>query len=159
MPQPCTVCLHPDREAIDRALVGGEPARTVASRYVTLGRMAVQRHKENHLPATLARAQDAAEVAHADDLLGQVRDLQGKALGILEKAEGAGQLMVALAAIRETRGCLELLGKLMGEIDDRPQVNVLVMPEWLALRSRIVTALVPYPEARAALAEVLSAGD
>ena len=158
MPRLCSVCVHDQRAAIDQALVNGTAFPALAALY-RVSEDALGRHKANHLPATLARAQDAAEVAHADDLLGQVRDLQAKALGILTKAENSGQLMVALAAIRETRGCLELLGKLMGEIDDRPQVNVLVMPEWLALRSRIVTALVPYPEARAALAEVLSAGD
>src|SRR3712207_3703839 len=103
MPQPCSVCQHRERGAIDRALVAGEPARTVASRYVTLGRMAVQRHKENHLPASLVKAQEAAEVAHADDLLSQVRDLRDKALGILTKAERAGDLKTALLAIREAR--------------------------------------------------------
>jgi hypothetical protein len=35
---------------------------------------------------------------------------------------------------------------------------VLVSPEWLALRGRIVGALARYPEARLALVEVLDAG-
>ena len=87
--------------------------------------MAVQRHRDEHLPELLTKAHDAAEAAHADDLLGQVRMLQARALTVLDTAEAAGQLMPALAAIREARGCLELLGKLMGEIDERPVVNVL----------------------------------
>ena len=158
MPRTCTVCTHPQREAIDRALVSGQPVRSLVSRYVTkrgrpLGHMALYRHKDEHLPATLVKAHVAAEVAHADALLSQVRELRDRALAILDRAEEDGQLMPALAAIREARGCLELLGKLMGEIDERPQVNVLVSPEWLTLRAAILAALVPYPEAQAAVAE------
>src|SRR5579884_1837395 len=67
----CTVCRHADRTAIDQALVAGEPVRAVASRYVTLGYMAIQRHKDEHLPATLRKAHAAEEVARADDLLAQ----------------------------------------------------------------------------------------
>src|SRR5688500_18113467 len=118
--------------------------------------MAVQRHAAEHVPETLAKAHEAAEAANADSLLGQVRSLQARALAILDRAEADGQLMPALAAIRETRGCLELLGKLMGELDERPQVNVLVAPEWLALRGTILAALSPFPEARAAVAARLS---
>ena len=158
MPRPCSVCGHPARQAIDKALVADTAFPALAALY-RVSEDALGRHKANHLPATLARAQDAAEAAHADDLLGQVRNLRDKALGILKTAEDAGQLTVALAAIREARATLELLAEMEGEINRQPVINLLVMPEWLALRARIATALVPYPEARAALAEVLSAGD
>ncbi len=42
-----------------------------------------------------------------------------------------------------------------GELDDRPQVNVLVAPEWLAVRSAVLAALAPYPAARVAVANRL----
>ena len=55
MARTCTVCSHPDRAEIDRALVGGEPCAAVAARYRTeLGRMAVQRHRGEHVPELLA---------------------------------------------------------------------------------------------------------
>ncbi len=160
MAMTCTVCRHPARAAIDAALVADEPVRAVASRYVTqsgrpLGHMALYRHKDECLPATLVKAQEAAEVANADTLLAQVRTLQARALGILDTAEGTGQLMAALAAIREARGCLELLGKLMGELDERPVVNVLVSPEWHQVRGVLLSTLQPYPDARAAVAGAL----
>jgi hypothetical protein len=150
MPRSCTVCEHPDREAIDRALVGDASNRSVASLY-DVSEAAVRRHKANHLPAKLAIAQAAEEVAQADTLLGQVRDLQQRALKILDKAEEAGELKTALGAIREARGNLELLAKLLGELDDRPQINVLISPEWLELRAVIVGALEPHSEARGAV--------
>jgi hypothetical protein len=77
------------------------------------------------------KARDLEEVAQADDLLVQVRDLQAHALDILERAEEVGELRTALAAISQARGNLELLGKLAGELDERPVVNLNVSPEWL----------------------------
>lgn len=147
MPRTCTICQHPDREAMDRALVGGTALSEVAAKY-RASDDALSRHKANHLPATLVMAEKAAEVAEAGDLLDQVRNLQGRALTILGKAEEAGELRTALGAIREARGNLELLAKLLGELDDRPQVNVLISTEWLQLRARIIAALDHHPQAR-----------
>jgi hypothetical protein len=159
VPRRCTVCAHPQLELINRALVGGEPYRSVANRYESLSQAAVQRHQENHLPATLAKAREAEEVAHADGLLKAVRSLQERTLAILEAAEDSEQHRIALAAIREARSNLELLAKLLGELDERPQVNVLVSPEWLELRAVIVGALEPHPEARGAILRALEGSD
>jgi hypothetical protein len=87
-----------------------------------------------------------------------VRDLQERALDILGKAEEAGELRTALGAIREARGNLELLAKLLGELDERPVVNLNLSPEWLELRAVIVTALEPHPEARGAVLRALESG-
>jgi hypothetical protein len=146
MPRRCTVCDDPERHGIDEALVSGAPYRSVAKRF-ELSESAVYRHKVEHLPAQLLKAREVEEAARADDLLDQVRDLQAHALDILERAEKAGDLRTALAAISQARGNLELPGKLAGELDERPQVNVLVSPEWLKLRAVIVGALEPHPAA------------
>ena len=159
MPRSCTVCEHPEREEIDRALVGETSNLSVSSLF-GVSESAVRRHKANHLPAKLVMAQGAEEVARADSLLDQVRDLQDKALGILDKAEDAGELRTALGAIREARGNLELLAKLLGELEERPQVNILVSPEWLSLRTKLLYAVNPYPEARGSVLRALEgAGD
>ena len=157
MPRACTVCTHPDLEAINRALVEGTPNRRIASQHDVTER-AVRNHKANHLPETLAKAQEAEEVAQADDLLGQVQDLQARTLAILEAAEGSKEHRTALAAIREARSNLELLAKLLGELDERPQVNLLVSSEWLELRAVIVGALEPYSDARGAVLRALESG-
>ena len=150
MPRTCTVCTHPEREAIDQALIDGESTGKISGRYRTIDERALRRHRSNHLPATLSKAHEAEEVARADNLLGRVEDLQARTLAILEAAEETGELRTALGAIREARGNLELLAKLLGELDERP-VNVLISPEWLELRAVIVTALEPHPEARGAV--------
>jgi hypothetical protein len=156
VPRSCTVCAHPKREEIDRALVGGVSAAEISGRYRTVGERAVRRHRSNHLPAKLVMAEKAAEVAEADTLLEQVKGLQGRAYAILDRAEEAGELRTALSAIREARGNLELLAKLLGELDERPVVNLNVSPEWLELRAVIVTALEPHPEAMGAVVGALS---
>jgi hypothetical protein len=158
MPRSCTICEHTDREAMDEALVGGASNRSVASLY-DVSEAAVRRHKANHLPAKLVMAHAAEEVAQADTLLEQVRDLQERALDILDKAEEAGELRTALGAIREARGNLELLAKLLGELDERPVVNLNLSPEWLELRAVMVAALEPYSEARESVLRALESGD
>jgi hypothetical protein len=151
VPRTCTVCTHPKREAIERELVAGEASfRNIAGRFGSSA-TALHRHKAEHLPVKLAKAQEAQEVAQADDLLAGMRDLQARTLAILEAAEGIQQHRTALAAIREARSNLELLAKLLGELDERPTVNVLVSPEWLELRAVLVGALEPYSEARGAV--------
>ncbi len=156
MPRICTVCASPNREEIDTALIAGEPVRSVASRYVTIGRMAVQRHKDDHLPATLAKAHEAGKVAHADDLLGQVRQLRGKAISILMQAERAGDLKTALMGVREARACIELLAEMEGELNRNPVVNIILSPEWTRLRAVIIAAIAPYSDARLAIAARLA---
>ena len=158
MPRRCTVCDHPERHSIDEALVTGAPYRSVAKRFER-SESAVYRHKTEHLPAHLLKAKEVEEAARADDLVDQVRNLQAHALDILERAEKAGDLRTALAAISQARGNLELLGKLAGEIDERPVVTLNVSPEWLGLRAVIVGALEPHPAAHRAVVRALESMD
>ena len=82
------------------------------------------RHQQEHLPAALVKGKDAEEVAHGDSLLDQVRSLQGKALAILVQAEAAGDLRAALGAVREARGNLELLAKMLDLMNMSHEVDV-----------------------------------
>jgi hypothetical protein len=152
MPRSCTICEHPHRDSIDRALVGDSSNLSVSALF-GVSESAVRRHKSNHLPAKLVMAQQAKKVVEADDLLDQVRDLHARTLAILEAAERTNQHRTALSAIREARSNLELLAKLLGELDDRPQVNILISP---TVQTAIIAALGPYPEARLAVAHALN---
>jgi hypothetical protein len=114
------------------------------------------RHRGNHLPAAMAHAQAAAEVAQADGLLGQLQQLQADARRIGSKAEDAGDLKTALMGVRELVRIVELTAKMVGELDDRPQVNVLLAPEWTTVKVTLLAALRPFPEARIAVAQRLA---
>jgi len=154
MPRACSVCQHEHRDRIDPVLLAGASYRAIARQFA-LSKDAVARHCADHLPETLAKAQQAADVAHADDLLAEVRTLQQTALTLLGKAEAAGDLRTALVGVREVRACLELLARLLGELDERPQLNILITPAFVTVQAAIITALAPYPEARAAVAAAM----
>jgi len=146
MPRVCTACNHPSKVEIDRMLVEGEPYRSIAKQF-SLSDAAVYRHK-SHLNGTLLKAKEAKEIAQADNLLEQVRNLQTRALNILSKTEEAEDWRAATGAIREARGCLELLGKLAGELQEGQTINVIVSPQWVELRTTIIKALEPHPESK-----------
>ncbi len=156
MARTCTICTHPERQAIDQALVAGGAMRPLAALY-RVSPDAIERHAASHLPQALSKAQDAAEVAHADDLLGQLKDLQGRTLGILTQAEEAKDLRTALQGVAQARGNLELLAKLAGQLAQEGTVNLVVSPEWVMVRAELLGALTPYPEARLAVAGRLAA--
>ena len=98
-----------------------EPNRRLADQYAVT-EQAIRRHKAEHLPAHLVKAQRAHEVAGADALLQEVRALRSKAFSLLLAAEKSGDLKTALLGVREARGCLALLAKLQGQLDERPAV-------------------------------------
>ena len=105
----------------------------------------------------MVKANEARELANAESLVDQVRKLQQRTEIIWERAERNEDGKLGLGAIREARGILELLAKLAGEIDSRPQVNILLSPEWVRVRSVLVEALMPFPEARVAVSRCLVA--
>jgi len=99
----------------------------------------------------LVKSAQAAEIAQADELLAEVRGLHARTLAILEASEHSHEHRTALAAIREARGNLELLAKLLGELDERPVINITSSPVWVQIRTAIVVALEPHPAARDAV--------
>ncbi len=158
MPRRCTVCDHAERTEIDQALVRGATLWEIAGNF-GISKSAVHRHAEAHIPEALKLAQRASEAAHGDALLGQVLDLRDRALGVLTKAEGAEDHRTALAAIREARATVELLAKLVGELDERPVINVATFyasPEWGQIQALVMAVMEPYPEARQELAQGLT---
>ena len=155
MPRTCTVCAHDEHHSINVALIHRESFRTISDCH-GLSQTALKRHSRDHLPKLLVEAKQAVEAADADDLLGEVRDLQARTLAILEATEETHEHRVALAAIREARCNLELLARILGELDERPVTNILVSAEWVSVRTVMMEALGPYPEARIAVAEQLS---
>ena len=154
MSRRCSICDHPQSEAIDAAVIAGASYRDIAAWHgVTTS--SLSRHVRGHLIKTLAAARNAEVVANGDDLLAQVASLSRQAQRIKDKAEREGDLKTALAGIRELCRLIELLAKLRGELDERPVVNVLVSPQWIEVRAVLLEALSSFPQARAAAAAAL----
>jgi len=110
----CRICSSPDRAGIDKALVEGRSLRDIAGQYA-VHRSSLDRHKA-HIAQKLTKAKQAEQVTEATSLLSRVEGLMSRCETIYERALKAGKWMGAAAAAREIRGCLELLGKLQGEL-------------------------------------------
>ena len=102
-----------------------------------------------------ARETTAARLENAASYLDQLILLRQKAADILETAAEAGDLKTALVGIREARGCIETLARIEGQLKDSPQITIINSPEWLELRTIIVSALRPHPEALEAVLDAL----
>lgn len=154
MPQPCSICIHPEREAIDAALVAGTPNRRIATQY-GMSEGAVRRHKA-HIPPEVARARDAEKVFGREALAARIVRLVEHTEATLKMTD-APEASIAdrCVAAREVRGNLTLIAKIAGEIQTAPTVNVIQSPEWIEVQTVILHALAPYPDARIAVADAL----
>lgn len=126
----CTICGHPQRKEIDRALVGGESDRSIASR-LGLSRGAVLRHAKAHVrPAKVAppTAATAARMARAAEAQAEVveavveqdratldlfAELRVRTMGYLDQAEKALPIV-------------DKMGNVLGEKVDWPAVSALL---------------------------------
>ena len=123
MPMPCATCKHPRRAQIDEALVTGEATFLELSNAYDLSPAALHRHK-GHIPAALVAAKQAREAGEATRLLERVESLIHDCRNIAAKAQRAKQWIAATGALREVRFCLELLGKLSGELQQGSVLQV-----------------------------------
>src|SRR5215210_2726009 len=156
MPRTCSICGHDERRDIEVALVKREPYRHIAARFsVSTG--ALQRHTKDHLPDRLLKAHERQDVQEALDVVGQLRTSNEVSLAILEEARDVGDPSIALRAAGRVLKQMEFKAKLLGQLDERPQMNLYLSSEWLSLRALIFGALGPYREARDAVVAALEA--
>ncbi len=140
----CTICNHPQRVEIDKALISGATYREIAQKY-GVSKDALYRHRKNgHIAEHIAKAARKKEIkqareiasvvevkarneaANAETLLQQITSLKDRALTILDNAEREGTREACLA-LGEVRRTLEFLAKITGELQDgKPAVNVTV---------------------------------
>ena len=217
MPRVCSICSHPERAAIDKAIAAGAGAPGLSTLF-HVSDQAIYRHRDEHLPAELVRAVEAERRADALDVMAELRrcfervnllfdacdrwlrdpadpsrydigpraeelmvtyqeagaegrpvmrkaplsrllaKVEGQVLGVvMVETKHADPRDLVLKAADRLRHQSELLARLIGELDDRPQINLLLAPEWLEVRAALLEALAPFPDARAAVAERLLA--
>ena len=156
MPQSCSICTHPQRAEIEKALVAGEALRDIAGR-CPVSRSALHRHKQDHLPAHLAKAHEEESIGQAIDVVRQLKAINAACLEILQSSRADKKHSISLRAVDRIQKQIELQARLIGELQDSgPTVNVLIAPEWQEVRVNVLQALTPYPEARSAVAQVLT---
>jgi hypothetical protein len=104
----------------------------------------------------MVKAAEVEDVRQALDVVAQLKAINSASLQVLADARRAGDGELALKAVDRVFRQIELQAKLLGELDDRPVVNVLLAPEWLQLRGALLSALTPYADARMAVAGALA---
>jgi hypothetical protein len=161
----CTICNHPQRVEIDKALVEGETLRNVAKRF-DVSYSAVGRHKRNgHIAEQIAKAakkkeikqakeivaavekKERKETADVDKLLGIVEGLLGECLRMVKGAV-EGDENTKLRAVREARETAKLLLEVQGELAANPVVNITLIETQLnEIRALVLGDLCPVCQA------------
>jgi hypothetical protein len=137
----CTVCALPLAGAINELLLAGRSARAIAAEF-GLSYDALTRHARNHV-AKRAPVQNRTPDAPADPLDELVTALRVRALA--GNPSDTREYRLALAAQSDIRHATP------------PQRDLATEPEWIDLRTTLLDALEPFPEARQAVADTLGA--
>ena len=157
---------HPQSEEIIKRLASGEEYSKIVEDFPDIRYQDLDYYKEKKLPDIISKSKDlkalaeqieTADIHQGDTYLQLVIGLQKKAFDALELQDPKGDPKSWAMISREARGYVELLGKALDRIRDTPpiQVNFLVNPEWVELRTVIIKALEPYPEAKEAVVHAI----
>jgi len=158
--RPCGVCAHAARHQIDLGLVHRVPARVLGIRF-NLSKDALLRHARNHLSpvqrAALLSAVKPTEIdleklrtSESENLLAQLVAQRARLQQQSEAAAEMGDTRGAIAAESAILSNLVVVGKLLGQLVQHHSVthsSLLISPDYLRLRSVLVDALRPYPDA------------
>lgn len=137
MGRTCSICSHPKRKEIDKALVGPKPNFSAIARIFGVKRDNVRRHLElGHVAEKVAKAVEAQEALDADDLLQEIRETEEITKTIIASAmsrkkknyetgkdEKSPDHETALKALARREKQIELKGKVLGTFKgEKPQV-------------------------------------
>jgi hypothetical protein len=161
-----TIAEHRERAAIELAIARGVSYRSVAKRYgVSVD--AVGRHAREHMPPQLrARLITGPDLdidlnqlreAESQSLLMHLVRLRNRLFASLDVAEECGDSAMVARVAHQLHENLTITGKLLGDlgVGSTTVNNYLVTPMYIELRTVLVRALAPHPEARIAVAQAL----
>lgn len=157
MARVCSICTHDQRSEIDTALLAGEPLRDIAGQF-RLSRSALHRHKTDHLAEQMAEVAERnaeADVRTAIDVVSQLKTVNAEAHAVLKAAKAAKDGGLTLQAIDRITKQIELQARLIDLLKDGTTINVVVTPQWVELRSTLLSALQDHPDARLSVAAAL----
>jgi hypothetical protein len=165
----CSICQSDKRHLLELGLVYGIGMRVLAARY-EVSKDALQRHQAHMSPA-----QRAALISHvpatpvdlvalrdgeSENLLANVRAQRLRLEQMAEFALTHGDIRGAVSAESGITSNLTLTAKLVGmlvQVHDVRHTNILISADYLKLRSTLIEALRPYPDAARAVGAALHA--
>jgi hypothetical protein len=157
----CTICRHPERGAIDAALVQGGTVRDIAGQY-GVSKTAADRHRA-HIAAPIVQAVAKVEAEHQRGVLEQVRHRRMQLARQFEAGLEDGERKMALVdLVREEARLLDLEAKLTGELAPQKKLSVTMQidgPGWddVPLETRIALKRASLASDEAELARRLAA--
>jgi hypothetical protein len=168
MGQKCTVCEHPRRAELELAIARRVGYRQISQKFGP-SIYSLHRHRRSHMPPQLLVALetcalptvvdlDALRKSESEGLLQTLVVQRSRLYSLLDACEDLGDLKAAAAVHGRITDNVVTVAKLLGDLSTHATHttnNLVVSPEYLTLRSALVKALRPHPEARRAVSAVL----
>lgn len=111
MGQACSICNHPSRLDIDRAVVQGQSYNSVARRF-GVDSNSIGHHSRTHLSRQLVQAYEKKELTEGMNLLGRIDKILLHAEQIFERNFNRRRDIVALKALAEQRCTIDMLARI-----------------------------------------------
>lgn len=146
----CKTCRFPDHDKYDADCIQGKISMLDYAKLVGCSDKSIARHL-SHIPQTLVKAANVEVITNADNLLDQIVYYETEARRFKVMAEDQGDIDLALKAVDRALKCIELFAKVRGVINEQPQITIINNPEYIEIRSKIIMALDPFPEAKEAV--------
>jgi hypothetical protein len=121
MPPSCTICRHPEKLAIEDLLLRNRLSLRVVAERTGVSAWALHRHKRHLSQAVI----DAAQIVGANSLLARIEAVLAEVQDIATKAKRSKDWPAALQALKELRACLQLIGRVSGELPQQPTAGEL----------------------------------
>lgn len=177
----CDCCKSEQRQLIDTLCARGVSAKLIAERVnVSFGAGAtkklsdssIYRHRK-HLPAAVIESLQAKSLGavlgkgvtldelraqESQNLLAHLIAYRAELDSDIGAARGNGDLRTVASLVGRRNHLLEVLARLLGELGITTVTNnvaLVASPDYLAMRSALMRALSPFPQARAAVAAAM----
>jgi hypothetical protein len=151
----CKLCNYPERAAIEQKIASRQLSMTKAAKIVDCNKASVSRHMSRCVAAKVAKTANSIESREALNVIDALTESHDRVLDIFNDALDDGDRRSALGALDTEVRQLILVAKVTGQLNEAPQLNILMNPEFMKLKSVIIKTLEPYPEARLKLSERL----
>lgn len=161
--QPCKVCIHEDRHAIEKALAEGVPCTRIERTFPGTSDTGIRRHRDecvgrailaarlevlersNLSTADAFRSRLESLVQDAEDLVATAKKLLDHDGGEGDEDDGKGltaeNVKAVATAIKTAEGAIVGLGKLLGLFPSGTTINIMNNPHFSATVNKIVDTI------------------
>ena len=150
----CTVCHHPQRQAIDRALLSRSATLAQLSQQHDLSQSALHRHKQ-HLLKKMLQTQNRFQDILREGSLFILNTLLELVMRAAQTAGAEGNSRLVLQAARQGAGILKFMAKLDFSLGQDTVYRLLASPQWADQGSLLPTDPQIFAGSHQALADSL----